>query len=92
MRKAELKSIIIKYRELANSPLDEDFNGDKAHQYECFANYIEENEDDFKNNNYETEEELWERFNEEVAEIDAQWEAMFPEGDEDDSITDFLTK
>jgi uncharacterized protein YozE (UPF0346 family) len=92
MRKAELKSIIDKYRKLANSHLDEDLFGKKAHKYECFADYIEDNEDDFKNKYYETEEELWDRFNEAEAEIDAQWEAMFPEGDDDDSITDFLTK
>ena len=47
----------------------------------------------FEDDEYcETEEHLIDNFNEVEAEVDAQWDSMFPEGDDDDSITDFLTQ
>ncbi|MDR2970683.1 MAG: hypothetical protein LBU83_01960 [Bacteroidales bacterium] len=88
MQKEEIEAIIAKYQNLAGTTDDE-----KAAQYERFAGYIEENITIFEDDDYyETEEDLLDDFNAAVAEIDAQWEAMFPEGDEDDSITDFLTR
>ena len=88
MQKEEIEGIIAKYRKLAGSGCDDD----SMYQYERFANYVEGNfklfeEDDY----YETEEDLLDDFKEAELEIDAQWESMFPHGDEDDSITDFLT-
>jgi hypothetical protein len=90
MKKEEILEIATKYRKLATSMEPE--NDEKGYKFERFADYIEENDDIFEDDYYETEEELFEHFNEVVAEEDAQWDDMFPEGDEDDSITDFLTK
>ena len=89
MQKQEIEGIIAKYRKLVNASRDDD----EIYQYERFANYVEENfnlfeEDDY----YETEKDLITDFKEAELEIDAQWESMFPEGDDDDSITDFLTR
>ena len=88
MQKQDLNSIIAKYRKLAGSSYDDD----KIYRYERFADHVEDNfqlfeEDDY----YETEEDLLDDFNEQESEIDAQWENMFSEGDDDDAITDFLT-
>jgi hypothetical protein len=88
MQTKELKIIASKYRKLAGSVYDEE----KANKYELFADYIEENDYRFEDDDYETEEDILNDFNEEAAEIEAQWDDMFPEGDDDDSITDFLTK
>lgn len=38
------------------------------------------------------EKEMWEEFLNEKDQINMTWENMFPEGDEDDSITDWMTK
>lgn len=38
------------------------------------------------------EKEIWEEFLNEEDQISMTWENMFPEGDEDDSITDWMTK
>lgn len=94
-----LNSIVNKYRELATKTLQ--FDDEKANKYERFADFIEDNMDEFiesySNKDYEDyeeseiEKELLEIFNEQEGEIDAQRDSMFPEGDEDDSITDWLT-
>ena len=88
MQKQELEAIIAKYRKLAGSTID----GEKAAQYDLFARHVENNFELFEEDDYyEAEEDLLNDFNEQESEIDAQWESMFPEGDDDDSITDFLT-
>jgi hypothetical protein len=87
MTHEEILEISAKYRRLASSTEDIE----KSSKYERFADFIEDNDYIFEDNYYETEEELLESFKEAEAEIDAQWENMFSEGDEDDSITDFLT-
>lgn len=91
MRKEKIQSIATKYRKLATSRYI--YNEEEANNYERFADFIEDNsylylEDD----NYETEQDLLDDFNEAEAEIDAQWDSMFPESNDDDSITDYLTK
>jgi len=45
-------------------------------------------EDEF----YETKEDLLDSFKQAESADDAQWDSMFPEGDDDDSITDYLTR
>jgi len=87
MQRKEIIKIITKYRNLSTSSCDdEDFFG-------RFSDYIEDymelfEEDEF----YETEEDLLDSFKRADSEDDAQWDSMFPEGDDDDSITDYLTR
>ena len=90
MTREELTEIIKKYRNLARST--ERFNEEKANNYERFADYLEDNNHFVDDDYYETEEDLLEEFKEVELEIDAQWDNWFPEGDDDDSISDFLTK
>jgi hypothetical protein len=89
MQKEQVQAIAEKYRKLASST--EQYDDEKANNYERFADYIEEN-DYFEDDYYETEEDLLNDFNETETEIDDAWEMLFPEGDEDDSITDFMTQ
>ena len=86
MHRKQIIKIITKYRNLSTSCYDdEDFFG-------RFADYIEDNMELFDENEfYETEEDLLESFKQAGSEDDAQWDSMFPEGDDDDSITDYLT-
>jgi len=89
MQREEIERIIDKYRKLANASCDDD----KIYQYERFADFVEDNIEIYEDDEYcETEEHLMDNFNEVEAEVDAQWDSMFPEGDDDDSITDFLTR
>ena len=89
MQREEIEGIISKYRKLANASWDEE----KIFQYERFADFVEENIEYFEDEDYyETEKYLIEYFNEVESEVDAQWNNMFPEGDDDDSITDYLTR
>ena len=88
MEVEKIERIIAKYRKLAESSYDDE----KIYLYERFADYIEENRDIFIEDDFiETEEELMDNYKEAEAEFESQWEAMFPEGDEDDSITDYMT-
>jgi hypothetical protein len=89
MQKEEIEKIAAKYRRLAGSI--ESYDEEKANNYMRFADFIEEN-NDVEDDDDDTEEELFDKFNEAEAEYDAQWDSMFPDGDDDDSITDFLTK
>ncbi|MDR2027018.1 MAG: hypothetical protein LBQ01_05585 [Prevotellaceae bacterium] len=89
MTRNKISEIAVKYRKLAAS-MDETEN---RYNYERFADYIEENGYIFEDDYYETEEKLFEYFNEintGDAEVNAQWNIMFPER-YDDSITDFLS-
>ena len=89
MQREEIEKIIAKYRKLANASFDDD----KIYQYERFADFVEDNIEIYEDDEYcETEEHLIDNFNEVEAEVDSQWDAMFPEGDDDDSITDYLTR
>ena len=89
MQKDQIEKIISKYRNLAASSCDDE----QIYRYERFADYIEDNIEIFEDDeDCETVEHLMESFNEAEAEIDAQRDAMFPEGDDDDSITDYLTR
>ena len=92
MTKAEISEIAVKYRNFASSMSAR--NEEKADYYERFADYLEENDyfDDYDDDFYETERDLLDSFNEMEGETEYQWNNMFPEGDEDDSITDFMTK
>ena len=89
MQKDQIQEIITKYRKLAAASCDDE----KIYKYERFADFIEENIEIYEDDEYcESEEDMLDSFNEAEAEIDAQWAAMFPEGDDDDSITDYLTR
>jgi len=90
MNKEQINLIIAKYRKLSASI--ESRNEEKAYQYERFADFIKENLEQYEDDSYETEEDLLDDFNEAEAEEDVQWNAMFPDGDEDDSITDYLMR
>jgi hypothetical protein len=91
MIKEEVAKIAEKYRKLADK-LYQEQNDEKANTYERFADYLEENNHFDDDDYYETEQDLFEEFNETEAEQDNVWKNWFPEGDDDDSITDFLTK
>ena len=89
MQKEEIEKVIAKYRKKAGSIYDDE----KSRQYEDFADYIEDNIEMYEENErYETEEDLLDDYHEVEAETDAQWESMFPEGDDDDSVTDYVTR
>ena len=89
MQRDQIEKIITKYRNLAASSCDDE----KIYRNERFADYVEDNIEIFEDDEYcETEDDLMDSFNEAEAEIDAQWDAMFPEGDDDDSITDYLAR
>ena len=78
MQREEIEGIIAKYQKLANSSSDDDG------MFQRFVDFIEENAEVFAGDEYyETEKELMEYFNEVEAEVDAQWEAMYPKGDAD---------
>jgi hypothetical protein len=89
MQKETIDNIITKYRALADSTDD----GEKADKYSRFVWFIEENIELFEEDeSYETEDDLLDYFKEVELEPDAQRDAMFSEGDDDDSITDFMTR
>ena len=83
--------------EFENYLTDEFFNGNEESEIESLIKERLKSDDDFRN-----QYELWleESGNESWSEYyqflldeeDAAWEKMFPEGDEDDAITDYLTK
>jgi hypothetical protein len=76
MQRDEIKNIIAKYRKKALSTHDEE----KSWQIERFAIYLEENITLFEEASYETEGDLIDDFKEAEADMDAQWDAMFPNG------------
>ncbi len=91
MTREELEQIIKKYRHL--SVKFESRNDNKSQQYERFAEWVDDNIDTFENVDdfASDEDELWNNFLESEEESE-NWDSMFPEGDEDDSITDWMTK
>lgn len=83
MTQEELEQIIEKYRKLSGR-IDDD---EVAAKYEQFAYWVETGIDTF--DHIEDKKELWELF---LSDHDEAWEEMFPNGDEDDEITDYFTK
>jgi hypothetical protein len=75
MQKEEIEKIIDKYRKLSLSNIDEK----KAHKYERFVYFIEENFEIFEEDEYyETEKELMENFEE------VESDTSFEYSDDDD--------
>jgi len=60
--------------------------------YERFAEFLEDYPRHSGLSDNDDEENLWENFKEAEAEIGNYWDVAFPEDDDDDSITDYLTK
>lgn len=88
MNRNELLRIAEKYKSLSSEL--ERFGEEKAHEYGMFSDWIEDNIDTFDED--DMEEDLLVLFKEQLDANETMWDIMFPEGDEDDSITDFLTK
>lgn len=86
MTTQELEEIIVEYRKKSDKMMR--INEESAFQLERFADYVENNIDTFEN--IDDKQELWNTFlydhEEDVILEDID------EGDEDDCITDFLTK
>ncbi|MDP2890642.1 MAG: hypothetical protein Q8P34_16970 [Bacteroidota bacterium] len=85
MTKEELQELVKKYRNL--SMKEESRDDDKSHLYERYADWVEDNIDIF--GNLYDKEQLWETF---LEDHDEDFDSMLPEGDDDDEITDYLTK
>ena len=65
-----------------------------SQQIDRFVEYLEDNSSEFIDGNegdYGYEKDAWDHFIE-VIEESENLDSMFPEGDEDDSITDWMTK
>ena len=79
MQRKEIKAIIKKYQKLA----DATHNDDKCYQYVRFAEYLEENIRNFTDDDYETEEDLLNIFNESESDFDDNWNELLPVGIKD---------
>ena len=90
MNRIEIETIIAKYRRFSNM-LSSEHDEEDAHNVDHLADYLEENIEIFEDDSYETEEDILEDYKEIMEEFGMQWDIMFPIGDEDDSITDYLT-
>jgi hypothetical protein len=90
MKEEELLQLIEKYKNLSIEYEPDDEEASMA--YERFAEFLENNPKYALHFDYEEEKELWENFKEAEAEVDNYWDVAFPEGDDDDSITDYLAK
>ena len=91
MTKEELEKIIEKNQNLSSKLYPQ--NETKSYHFSQFADWIEYNIDTLEDvDDFATdEEELWNNFLEAEAEGE-NWDSIFPEGDDDDSITDWMTK
>lgn len=90
MTREELDETIEKYRNLSIKLYPEDEV--KSYQYDQFSSWLEDNIEFYDNDeNNDDEEDLWFQFKEQMQESE-NFDDMFPEGDEDDSITDWITK
>ncbi len=89
MTTEELKEIIVEYRKKSDNMMR--INEESSFQLERFADYVENNIDTFED--IDDEKELWDLFLEEHDE-DEFLSIIFYKGEEeeDDYITDFLTK
>ena len=90
MTEEELRQLIEKYKDLSSECEPED--EEKSRAYERFAEFLEGYPGHSGLSDFENEENLWENFKEAEAEVGNYWEDVVPEGDDDDSITDYLTK
>jgi hypothetical protein len=89
MQREEIERIIAKYKKYGTSSIidDQDSLG-----YDHFVDYISDNKYLYEEDYYETESDLWDDYNEANAEVDATWKSMFPNEDDDDAITDYVTR
>jgi hypothetical protein len=90
MTTEELQKIIEKYKLLSNRMALED--EEKSFVYDRFAEFLEDYPRHSGLDDSDNEENLWENFHEAEAEVNNYWDVAFPEGDEDDSINDYLTQ
>ena len=90
MTEEELLQLIEKYKNLSIEYEPEDEEASMA--YERFAEFLEEYPRHSSLSDDDDEISLWENFKEAEAEVDNYWDVAFPEGDDDDSMTDYLTK
>lgn len=90
MTKEELEEIIEKYRNLSSKHYPQ--NEAKSYQFSQFADWVEDNKDTFEDVDEfaNDEDELWSNFLE-VKEESENFDSMFPEGDDDDLISDWMT-
>ena len=86
MQREEIKSIIKKYRKLS----DVTNSDEKEYQYIRFSEYLEENIRKLTDDDYETEEDILDVFNESESEFDDNWNEMLPVGDDEDAIRSFV--
>ncbi len=88
----EFDHFMEKYPEL-DRIINSDYYED-SEQIDRFVEYLENNSSEFIDgieDDYGYEKDAWDHFIE-VMEESENWDSMFPEGDEDDSITDWMTK
>lgn len=83
--------------EFENYLTDEFFNGNEESEIESLIKERLKSDDDFRNQYElwleESGNESWRKYYQFLLdEEDAAWENMFPEGDDDNSISDYLTK
>jgi hypothetical protein len=92
-----MEESIIDLWEFENYLTDEFFNGNEESEIESLIKERLKSDDDFRNQYElwleESGNESWREYYQFLLdEEDEAWENMFPEGDEDDAITDYLTK
>jgi hypothetical protein len=90
MTEEELLQLIEKYKNLSIEYEPDDEEASMA--YERFAEFLEDYPQHSGLSDNDDEENLWENFKEAEAEVGNYWDVAFPEGDDDDSMTDYLTK
>ncbi|MDR2972021.1 MAG: hypothetical protein LBU83_08855 [Bacteroidales bacterium] len=87
MQKTKIKSIIEKYKELA----DFSRNETKIYQYIRFAEYLDENIDLLEDDeNYNSEEDFLALFNKKEAKVDDLWKPMLQVGDDEEAMAKFI--
>lgn len=90
MTREELDQIVEKYRNLSTKFESQD--EEKYFAYSRFAEFLEGYPRHSGLSDSDSEETLWEHFKEVEEECGNCWDLMFPNGDEEDSITDWMTK
>jgi hypothetical protein len=89
MTEEELLQLIEKYKKVSIQfePEDEE----KSMVCERFAGFLKDYPHHSGLSDSDTKENLWENFKEAEAEVGNYWEGAFPEGVDEDEITDWLT-
>jgi hypothetical protein len=90
MTNEDLGQLIEKYRNLSMEYEPEDEEASIA--YERFAEFMIDYTTYTRLSEDDDEMSLWENFKEAEAGVGNYWDVAFPEDDDDDSITDYLTK